>query len=341
MPVMEQPMLSETALPPRQRQRLGFTLIEVLVVVSIIAVLIAILIPALNSAKKHARKVEAETFLTAIAQSIEQYERNFNDYPGPFDAVQAGTNVNSGAKVMSGTQSLLLALNYSWTPTSQASPNDPTTLYGTTPTIAVGSSPAYTVVTGKATGPLDHGNTDPNGRFRGAAPLLDLNATNLSPTNSDGKTWPYGGIQGASGGNTFAFPTIMDHYPVPMPILYYRVKPSTSGSVTYNNGTPTGWTLVSSTGTGAIDRTDNAEYIESTGIVTSSGSTASQAQYSPIAAGAVNGGNAAKADLALARLLTTKPASGTGTAYGPTKFVLICAGEDRIYGTADDVIVAK
>jgi len=66
------------------RQRRGFTLVELLVVISIIAVLIGILLPALASARSAARRTIIAVNSRNVHQAIQTYETERSGGGGPF-----------------------------------------------------------------------------------------------------------------------------------------------------------------------------------------------------------------------------------------------------------------
>ncbi len=74
--------------------RLGFTLVELLVVVSIIALLIAILLPSLRNARRQARRAACQSNLRMIALSWHAY---LDDSGGRF-LQGINTNLNYGGK---------------------------------------------------------------------------------------------------------------------------------------------------------------------------------------------------------------------------------------------------
>jgi len=61
------------------RERKGFTLVELLVVVAIIALLVSILLPALNKARELAKRVKCQAQLSALGRSLALYQGDFND----------------------------------------------------------------------------------------------------------------------------------------------------------------------------------------------------------------------------------------------------------------------
>ncbi len=343
----------------RASHRRGFTLMEIMLVVAIILVLVALLVPSLSLAKKRARRVDNEALLNSIANAIQQYETTFNAYPGP---PVSGMTIAAGPK-MSGTQALLLALGYTWVDESTSSPdkppNDALTVFGipsnTSPNVIFNFTNAngtYKIVVNpsKPTGPRDHGNASPSGAYRALVPFYTPTNRELSPPTSSGSgTWPNGGYADStpSPKNTFAFPTLIDHYSLPMPILYFRGTPGVAGTLTYDSSgnpdtsTAAANTVVGETANATFLRQENVEYLESTGFNTSMGISPDQSTSSPISnLYPGNGNDPKKTDAALAKLLTDKGISRAMPAKG-SAFVLMSAGEDRIYGTADDIIVIR
>ena len=77
----------------QSQKTLGFSLIELLVVVTIIAILSAIAIPVYNNYLLRAHRSDAITSITTIALNEEEYRLNNNAYTATLNDVwQQGTN---------------------------------------------------------------------------------------------------------------------------------------------------------------------------------------------------------------------------------------------------------
>ena len=65
----------------RFARRLGFSLIELHVVIGVIGILVALLLPAVQSARESARKVECQNHLKQMGIALTLYHDSFNRLP--------------------------------------------------------------------------------------------------------------------------------------------------------------------------------------------------------------------------------------------------------------------
>lgn len=63
----------------------GFTIVELLTVMAVIAVLIGLLIPALGLVKDHAKEIQQKAQFHGIDVGLEMFKSEFGDYPDSFD----------------------------------------------------------------------------------------------------------------------------------------------------------------------------------------------------------------------------------------------------------------
>src|SRR5690349_11465 len=79
------------------RRRLGFTLVELLVVIGIIAVLVSILLPAITKAKEAANRTKCLANLRSIGQMLATYAVSNNDQVplGASSTTSGGTALNA------------------------------------------------------------------------------------------------------------------------------------------------------------------------------------------------------------------------------------------------------
>ncbi|HJO92048.1 MAG TPA: type II secretion system protein [Victivallales bacterium] len=79
------------------KNRVRFTLIELITVIAIISILVAILLPTLSSVREKARKTQAKAEMNSIITAIKSYESTYGVLPVPenWDNADTGTEYDN------------------------------------------------------------------------------------------------------------------------------------------------------------------------------------------------------------------------------------------------------
>lgn len=342
----------------RQREH-AFTLVELLVVIFIIGVLIVILVPAINAARTKARTTATQSELTALATGIEQFRgeaalggvyppsrsdnpQHYRKIANPRDTAKS----NQAETEITGAHLLAFALvgadllgppgfkdvnnNGTWFDDMTAYPGasgDPAGLYGLDPNTGQAKWARY--------GSAGFVNDQAKSRIRSLKQLEEKGTISVMPSSLKEETR--------------ALPLFTDSWDVP--ILYYRANPSSrfmcggvvngqncagvynqedNGLITGTNGAQPGTYDCDGIDFGAGPLPDD-----------SSGKLhhrIARASY-PAALPTGSGGDlkAASFDNTFARFIWDKSITARNEPVLKDTYLLISAGPDLVYGTADDV----
>ena len=288
--------------PFPQAARRAFTLVELLVVIGIIALLVGILIPVAVSIRGNAQTADTKSLVRAMENAAQQYYSEFQQYPGPLDDAQIGTEVFTGAGNVTGAENFVL---------------------GTMGGLYLNSGAVDFDVDRVGSGPVDlsggGGSSFPS--------YLAIDNDRLSQGNYS---------DDAGDADDSDIPEVLDGYSNPLPILYLRANRRTgrtspvasddpSTRATYYVNQVVGYTAPSpAIGVGRAELNDNH---------------LTNGQFHGLQAAADGDPATGSENLAEdppydAEAYLTRPGGG---AVNGDSFVLISAGPDRVYGTKDDI----
>lgn len=317
----------------------GFTLIELLVAIGIIAVLISILVPVVARVRITAQEASTKSFLNQLEAACEAYQLNFSAYPGPLDNNQ----LNGGSAVA--------------TLPTVATPAPGSVTYDTAALANVTGS--ENLVLGILGGLKLNGNAvqyDPSFVGTGPSSLNSRNPKRYQPfvDGSKNLSWHQVGANktgrysdGGTTANDSIIPEFVDQFTDPLPILYLRARTGAdgnrdnSGKIVKNaNDNP----VVTVGVTGVADPQYDLNQITSytgadIGIGRSKPTGAADLKHG--LAGPVDPSKALDSNQqpfnAYAYFLNAQSTATEPNARQKDSYILISAGRDRIYGTADDI----
>jgi prepilin-type N-terminal cleavage/methylation domain-containing protein len=355
-----------TARPHGRRgtsRRDAFTLIELLVTMLIIGIIVGLLIVVIPKVRIAVDKASTQAQMAAIATSCQAYYNDFRAYPGPIPNNQLG-----GAFYSTQSPANIVALGT----TTASGTTYSASGFGTSQPLHV--TGAENLVLGLCGG-LDYDTADgvigynpydifPDGltpNAKGPAGLnpalpkrynayITIKTGDISPfANPSGTPGSYVDTGGRSGTDSM-IPEFLDKFSNPMPILYMRANVGATGVVTKGGVDENTATVIhqyelahvldyTASNLGIIT-TSSLTYHGLQGIVPSASSPITDTVTQDYASAGAN---------ALVYLKdpntpayqpngTTLSTNASASARQKDAFILISAGPDGVYGTADDIV---
>ena len=301
----------------RPRTRSGFTLLELLIVIAIIVILISILLPVASTVRLRAQVTQTRAQMARLQQAIMMYYHDWNAYPGPIPNSQLANNSGqirttglTGIPVTS-SENLALGLLGYIDPNYGSNQVPPPTNFPIDPNLMPPGPPrppkhdVLNLTTPKTYHYIDFIASEvSNGYWLGGI-------------NQRVNTDSSGSPQAISDTIVPEFVDSINAGLGPMPILYIRANAGAAGIVYSSSGNVQGLS------TNPIQQYDASQFIPY-------GFTTVSATDFPVVQG-MNPPSSWTAYL-------TNP-NIANTPRGKDGFLLISAGADRQYGTADDIFV--
>lgn len=335
-------------------KRRGFTLIELLTVIGIIVLLMAILLPVVSKVRSVAHRADTQNRMSVISSAAMMYFHDFNAYPGPVANVYLAGGTKAGmdpikiqgiSGPITSSENLVLGLLGMLTPPQ--TPGGPITYAGPS-SPAPSATPVHDVLSLNYLSPKSYHYID----------YIPEQLTPMPDPKANGNSGKavileYAGLMPLMPMKDSNVPEFIDSIGNPMPILYMRAQP---GAPLVTNKLVAG--SMTSGGNPDVDWQYNSDEIAPYGCSIKDGNDVATwrlfdssffTKMASIRSSATGlSGDTATPSPNMASTVPDPKFSGYGYLANPNilnaprganSFILISAGEDRTYGTADDIIV--
>jgi prepilin-type N-terminal cleavage/methylation domain-containing protein len=316
----------------------GFTLIELLTVIGIIVLLVAILLPVVSTVRLKAYVVNTQQQMSVIQAACQSYFHDFNAYPGPIansslsgamPAIPNPKPITGLTGPITSSENLVLGLLGLLTP--------PTTQGG-----QILYTPPGTASGGTITSP--HDVLSLNFINPKSYHYIDYVPNQLSPGSSIAMDYAFGSTVPPTDSKA---PEFVDQIPNPMPILYVRANVGNPPAI----GTGAAAKIATPDDSSQYNYMELKDYVS---MVRTAGSGNPMLFTQQTLAGMYTLSQQNPSGLAddVATPFKTFDASSSANPpgyfanpnianapRGKDTFILISAGQDRVYGTQDDIIV--
>jgi prepilin-type N-terminal cleavage/methylation domain-containing protein len=348
-------MTSFPRLRPRRCHPRGFTLLELLTTLIIILVLVGILIPTVKKMREKAQEASVKAQISSLDSAINRYQQDFNAFPGPLPRgklfsitgpVTTGVFDTAGIEIqtISGAENLVLGL-----------------LGGLKTLSGLGVTPATFTF-------------DPGGLSRGPRGLNSANPKSYTAYIDGMMLSPAGAVykDGSGEAQDSVIPEILDRFSNPLPILYLRAQVGARGVVSIEgNDSSNTAVLLPATTPPTPTQYDLREILSYTRLNLAKGTIGEgksirpddYKNFTPAGSSTVlphgiqtvtpikttdksdanymypYDGFAYLSNPSVPPTDTSTPAArnATGTPRNKDRYILISAGVDRVFGTADDI----
>jgi prepilin-type N-terminal cleavage/methylation domain-containing protein len=327
----------------RAGQNKGFTIVEMLTVMGIIAILIGLLVPALNQVKDYSKQIQQKSQFHSIDVALELFKTEFGAYPESYDNIDPFNNSNvkyASATSYCGANKLAEALV--GLDLLGFHPNSDFRATGQNDVIGKDGAKISNTLIYKASGNTANWQTaDENIRAR-KGPYIDFENANVFRMN-EVYTATHLGLAGTFGAN-YTDPIYGASYPLVLgdvyakrrsatnskktgtPILYFRARTNYNeqNCLRYQNGT----TAVAV----ATGIQDDIYYLSDNYTMLKLNSVDDSTVAHPLAGASQDDACQIFEDKIVNKQVTTlrRP-------YRAGSYILVSAGKDGLYGTADDI----